>query len=429
LYNSDQKRMTSAEAQEDLTYEPSAAAEVCPPAEDPSPAEGSDAELALESKQPAEKEENFTDYGFLDRAVAFKEKGNALIGQGKLEAALEEYGSAQNHILVLYTDPSIVIGDNKLGQVKKLDYSIKLNTALIYLKLGYPRKCQEVIGEIAFPPKWAIPPVAIEEKARMRYAQASVAMNKLVEAERVLKLVYKRTGCSDPAALLAAQQWIETELENDYGKLVKDPHKNRHHKETSPDPAPSEHHDNPVSDEERAVRDWLGARGLEHLTSKFIDKQYVDVDAIIKVGLDDDDLDFLEINDPQHRVVLKAQHPLEVETKPREAVQEISVHDMNQWDKKEALAASMLAEEELAHFDGLTYVSSDSSLAQSNLSGVRGWLSGLGLAELGERFVEKGYDDLSAILKMGLDEEDFEWLGVQDATTQKVLRDAARAQK
>merc|ERR1712086_273596 len=61
-----------------------------------------------------------------------------------------------------------------------------------------------------------------------------------------------------------------------------------------------------VSAEETAVRGWLAEKGLEELTSAFVSKDYCDVALMREIGLDDDDLDWLEINDPQHRATLRS---------------------------------------------------------------------------------------------------------------------------
>ena len=50
---------------------------------------------------------------------------------------------------------------------------------------------------------------------------------------------------------------------------------------------------------------WLQAMQLEHLTAKFTRNGYTDVDLMCKMGLDDDDLDFLGIDSAEHREVLK----------------------------------------------------------------------------------------------------------------------------
>ena len=132
---------------------------------------------------------------------------------------------------MLYTDPSVVIPDDKvflssiqygtellvlrlqLAETKRLDNSVMLNVAFCHLRLGHPLMVHEAIGEVlkslewirahvrvkvAFPPKWNQPGQAVEvpihmkiagssfcclqDKARMRYAQASVALEKYVEA-------------------------------------------------------------------------------------------------------------------------------------------------------------------------------------------------------------------------------------------------------
>merc|ERR1711865_319474 len=60
-----------------------------------------------------------------------------------------------------------------------------------------------------------------------------------------------------------------------------------------------------VSAEETAVRGWLAEKGLEELTSAFVSKEYCDVELMKKIGLDDDDLDFLEITDATQRAILQ----------------------------------------------------------------------------------------------------------------------------
>jgi hypothetical protein len=60
-----------------------------------------------------------------------------------------------------------------------------------------------------------------------------------------------------------------------------------------------------MSAEETAVRGWLAKKGLEELTPAFVSKEYCDVALMNEIGLDDDDLDHLEISDPTHRAILQ----------------------------------------------------------------------------------------------------------------------------
>ena len=60
-----------------------------------------------------------------------------------------------------------------------------------------------------------------------------------------------------------------------------------------------------MSAEETTVRGWLAEKGLEELTSTFVNKDYCDVELMKEIGLDDDDLDFLEINDATQRAILQ----------------------------------------------------------------------------------------------------------------------------
>ena len=57
------------------------------------------------------------------------------------------------------------------------------------------------------------------------------------------------------------------------------------------------------------IKIWLATKGLAHLTPKFIEKEYTDVAVITEMGLDDEDLDYLEITDEQHRAVLQGNPP------------------------------------------------------------------------------------------------------------------------
>ena len=59
-----------------------------------------------------------------------------------------------------------------------------------------------------------------------------------------------------------------------------------------------------TSEEERALREWLAAKGLEELTEVFMMKEYTDVGVMSEMGLDADDLDYLGISDPAHRDIL-----------------------------------------------------------------------------------------------------------------------------
>ena len=53
------------------------------------------------------------------------------------------------------------------------------------------------------------------------------------------------------------------------------------------------------------MRGWLAGYGLEELTEVFVSKDYTDVELMKKIGVDDDDLDFLEINDATQRAILQ----------------------------------------------------------------------------------------------------------------------------
>ena len=66
------------------------------------------------------------------------------------------------------------------------------------------------------------------------------------------------------------------------------------------------------------LHQWLAQLGLEPLAAAFIEKDYVDMAVIQEMGLDEEDLDYLEISDPEQRAVLLAQHP----TSPGESTAE-----------------------------------------------------------------------------------------------------------
>ena len=53
-----------------------------------------------------------------------------------------------------------------------------------------------------------------------------------------------------------------------------------------------------------AVHAWLSEKGLAELAPVFVAKDYCDVDLMNKIGLDNDDLDFLEIHDSSKRAIL-----------------------------------------------------------------------------------------------------------------------------
>ena len=56
---------------------------------------------------------------------------------------------------------------------------------------------------------------------------------------------------------------------------------------------------------QNSIHDWLAEKGLAELAPTFIEKKYTDVAAINAVGLDDDDLNYLGIQDLRQRAVLK----------------------------------------------------------------------------------------------------------------------------
>ena len=60
-----------------------------------------------------------------------------------------------------------------------------------------------------------------------------------------------------------------------------------------------------VKSKEALLREWLSGMRLEHLAKVFMEKEYTDVKVMSQMGLDDDDLDYLEITDAKERSTLK----------------------------------------------------------------------------------------------------------------------------
>ena len=82
-----------------------------------------------------------------------------------------------------------------------------------------------------------------------------------------------------------------------------------HHVETEPkridhkgNLVPWDSHDTP---EEADLRAWLARKGLAELTPIFVAKMYTDIELMDQVGLEDADLNFLEITNREIRATLK----------------------------------------------------------------------------------------------------------------------------
>merc|ERR1712166_1378219 len=88
-----------------------------------------------------------------------------------------------------------------------------------------------------------------------------------------------------------------------------------------------------MSAEETAVRGWLAEKGLEELTSAFVSKEDCDVELMQKIGLDDDDLDFLEITDATQRAILQGKQaaasmkPAAAKAEPKAAAKAVSAEE------------------------------------------------------------------------------------------------------
>merc|ERR1719424_950569 len=131
-----------------------------------------------------------------------------------------------------------------------------------------------------------------------------------------------------------------------------------------------------VTPEETAVRKWLSAKGLGHLTQTFMEKEYTDVGVMTEMGLDDDDLDFLEITDAKEREMLSGKAAPAPAAKPTVTPEETA---------------------------------------------VRKWLSAKSLGHLTQSFMEKEYTDVSVMTEMGLDDDDLDYLETTDAKERATL--------
>merc|ERR1740117_1760708 len=80
-----------------------------------------------------------------------------------------------------------------------------------------------------------------------------------------------------------------------------------------------------VTPEEAAVRKWLSAKSLGHLTQSFVEKEYTDVAVMTEMGLDDDDLDFLEITDAKERAMLSGKAAPAPAAKPAVTLEKTAV--------------------------------------------------------------------------------------------------------
>merc|ERR1711998_195136 len=100
-----------------------------------------------------------------------------------------------------------------------------------------------------------------------------------------------------------------------------------------------------------AVRQWLAGKGLEHLAESFIMKEYCDVEVMKEMGLDEDDLDFLEVTDAEERAILLGKasaKPAPKAPKAEAAPQSWSPDkqkDIDEAAAKEHFASQMLADD------------------------------------------------------------------------------------
>ena len=71
--------------------------------------------------------------------------------------------------------------------------------------------------------------------------------------------------------------------------------------------------------EQAAVRAWLAPKGLDRLTDLFVAKSYTDIELMSEVGLEDADLDYLEITDAATRATLQGRVAVVTADKPKRA--------------------------------------------------------------------------------------------------------------
>ena len=151
---------------------------------------------------------------------------------------------------------------------------------------------------------------------------------------------------------------------------------------------------------QQRVLDWLTQIDLPQLMSHFTASDYCDVDVLLEMGLDDEDLDFLNIHDPTHRKILK-QH-----TGPKAL-------------PTPAAAAAAPAKQIDA-----------SAVIESTVGGISvvDWLQGLGLEKHVATFQAQGYDNVEMVLEMGLEDSDLDFLSVVDQGERDALKKAAPIQ-
>ena len=121
------------------------------------------------------------------------------------------------------------------------------------------------------------------------------------------------------------------------------------------------------------------------------------------MGLDDDDLDFLEITDAKERAMLSGNAALASPTKQLSFTEQ---QEMDDWDAKERAAAAMLGD------------SSDEDAG----SAIGNWLAARGLGHLEKAFVEHEYTDVPVLDEMGLDDDDLDFLEISDAKERAILQ-------
>eukprot|EP00656_Telonema_subtile_P033379 TRINITY_DN3698_c0_g1_i5.p2 TRINITY_DN3698_c0_g1~~TRINITY_DN3698_c0_g1_i5.p2 ORF type:complete len:353 (-),score=103.11 TRINITY_DN3698_c0_g1_i5:77-1135(-) len=168
-----------------------------------------------------------------------------------------------------------------------------------------------------------------------------------------------------------------------------------------------------VDPKEQSVRKWLADKGLEQLTPIFMTKEYTDVAVMGSMGLDTDDLDYLGITNQAHRDILTGRVQAVRAPKtprapsPAPASQQESQAERDEFARKEALAAAMLA---------------DDSDGDEEPTEVGRWLKGLGLERYTNSFLEKEYNDVGVMLEMGLDDNDLDFLEITDLQARSVLK-------
>eukprot|EP00656_Telonema_subtile_P009416 TRINITY_DN1441_c0_g1_i16.p1 TRINITY_DN1441_c0_g1~~TRINITY_DN1441_c0_g1_i16.p1 ORF type:complete len:350 (-),score=39.08 TRINITY_DN1441_c0_g1_i16:617-1666(-) len=104
--------------------------------------------------------DHLEDYGFMQRCIDKRTRGNAFVKQGHHQAAKELYEQALLDVDFLLTGSCVHLGSNEVVEVLHMKAAALSNKALCHLKLDDPRGCIAAAEQVAFGPRSLLPRVA-----------------------------------------------------------------------------------------------------------------------------------------------------------------------------------------------------------------------------------------------------------------------------